>query len=89
MAHLSCELGIAFDGDGVVDAKRRILRRDQLMILLARDILQRHAGGPILAHVKASDLLFAEIARAGGKPVMLPSGCAGAVPRSSISTGYG
>jgi phosphomannomutase len=81
VARRGCELGIAFDGDGdrigVVDAKGRILWGDQLMILLARDVLQRHPGAPILADVKASDLLFAEIARAGGKPVMLPTGHSG------------
>jgi phosphomannomutase len=44
------------------------------MIVLARDVLKRHPGAPILADVKASDVLFAEIARAGGKPVMLPTG---------------
>jgi phosphomannomutase len=73
-----CDLGIAFDGDGdrigVVDAKGRILWGDQLMIVLARDVLKRHPGAQILADVKASDVLFAEIARAGGKPVMLPTG---------------
>jgi len=73
-----CDLGIAFDGDGdrigVVDAQGRILWGDQLMIVLARDVLRRHPGAPILADVKASDVLFAEIARAGGKPVMLPTG---------------
>jgi phosphomannomutase len=78
VARRGCDLGIAFDGDGdrigVVDAKGRILWGDQLMIVLARDVLQRHPGAPILADVKASDVLFAEIARAGGKPVMLPTG---------------
>ena len=78
VARRGCELGIAFDGDGdrigVVDATGRILWGDQLMILLARDVLQRHPGAPILADVKASDVLFAEIERAGGKPVMLPTG---------------
>jgi phosphomannomutase len=76
-----CDLGIAFDGDGdrigVVDATGRILWGDQLMIVLARDVLKRHPGAPILADVKASDVLFAEIARAGGKPVMLPTGHSG------------
>ena len=76
-----CDLGIAFDGDGdrigVVDATGRILWGDQLMILLARDVLKRHPGAPILADVKASDVLFEEIARAGGKPVMLPTGHSG------------
>jgi phosphomannomutase len=40
-------------------------------------VLKRHPGAPILADVKASDVLFAEIARAGGKPVMLPTGHSG------------
>jgi phosphomannomutase len=78
VARHGCDLGIAFDGDGdrigVVDARGRILWGDQLMIVLARDVLKRHPGAPILADVKASDVLFAEIARAGGKPVMLPTG---------------
>ncbi len=73
-----CDVGIAFDGDGdrigIVDARGRILWGDQLMIVLARDVLSRHPGAPILADVKASQVLFDEIARAGGKPVMLPTG---------------
>jgi phosphomannomutase len=81
LARLGCDLGIAFDGDGdrigVVDAKGRILWGDQLLIILARDVLKRHPGAPILADVKASDVLFAEIAKAGGKPVMLPTGHSG------------
>jgi phosphomannomutase len=81
VARRGCDLGIAFDGDGdrigVVDASGRILWGDQLMIVLARDVLKRHPGAPILADVKASDVLFAEIAKAGGKPVMLPTGHSG------------
>ena len=73
-----CDLGIAFDGDGdrigAVDAKGRIVWGDQLMIVLGRDVLRRHPGAPILADVKASQVLFDEIARLGGKPVMLPTG---------------
>jgi phosphomannomutase len=73
-----CDLGIAFDGDGdrigVVDAGGRILWGDQLMIVLARDVLARHPGAPILADVKASQVLFDEIARAGGRPMMVATG---------------
>jgi phosphomannomutase len=73
-----CDLGIAFDGDGdrigVVDSQGRILWGDQLMVVLARDVLTRHPGAPILADVKASQVLFDEIARMGGQPVMAATG---------------
>jgi len=73
-----CDLGIAFDGDGdrigIVDARGRILWGDQLLIVLARDVLARHPGAPVLADVKASQVLFDEIAAAGGKPQMVATG---------------
>jgi phosphomannomutase len=73
-----CDLGIAFDGDGdrigVVDSRGRIFWGDQLMVVLARDVLRRHPGAPILADVKASQVLFDEIARMGGRPVMAVTG---------------
>jgi len=72
------ELGIAFDGDGdrigVVDARGRIVWGDQLLILLAADVLKRYPGAPIIADVKASQVLFDEIARMGGRPVMWKTG---------------
>jgi phosphomannomutase len=74
----SCELGIAFDGDGdrigVVDSRGRILWGDQLLLVLARDVLRRNPGAPILADVKSSQVLFDGIAEAGGKPVMMETG---------------
>ncbi|HUC71741.1 MAG TPA: phosphomannomutase/phosphoglucomutase [Stellaceae bacterium] len=78
VAREHCDLGIAFDGDGdrigVVDAQGEIWWGDQLMIVLARDVLTRHPGAPILADVKASQILFDEIAKAGGRPVMTATG---------------
>ena len=78
VARERCDLGIAFDGDGdrigVVDSQERILWGDQLMVVLARDVLARHPGAPILADVKASQVLFDEIARMGGQPVMAMTG---------------
>ncbi len=78
VARERCDLGIAFDGDGdrigVVDSQGRILWGDQLMVVLARDVLIRHPGAPILADVKASQVLFDEIARMGGRPVMAATG---------------
>jgi phosphomannomutase len=78
VASEGCDLGIAFDGDGdrigVVDSRGRILWGDQLMVVLSRDVLVRHPGAPILADVKASQVLFDEIARMGGRPVMAATG---------------
>jgi phosphomannomutase len=73
-----CDLGIGFDGDGdrigVVDARGRIMWGDQLLIVLARDVLSRNPGAPIIADVKASQVFFDEIERAGGRPIMAQTG---------------
>src|SRR6516225_2044308 len=78
VARERCDIGVAFDGDGdrigVVDGRGRILWGDQLMVVLARDVLARHPGAPIIADVKASQVLFDEIARMGGHPVMAATG---------------
>ena len=72
------EVGIAFDGDGdrigLVDGQGRILFGDQLLQILAEEVLGRHPGAPIIADVKASEALFDEIARLGGRPVMWKTG---------------
>jgi phosphomannomutase len=72
------DLGIGFDGDGdrigVIDGQERILWGDQLLALLARDVLAEHPGSTIIADVKASKVLFDEIARLGGQPVMYKTG---------------
>jgi phosphomannomutase len=73
-----CDIGIAFDGDGdrigVVDDKGEVLWGDQLMCLFARDVLAEYPGATIIADVKASQVLFDEIAKAGGKPLMWKTG---------------
>ena len=72
------DLGIGFDGDadriGAVDDKGGMLLGDQLMVVLARDVLREHPGATIIADVKASQVLYDEIARAGGKPLMFKTG---------------
>jgi phosphomannomutase len=72
------DLGIAFDGDGdrigVVDAQGRILWGDQLMTVLAADVIREKPGATIIADVKASQVLFDEIARVGGTPLMWRTG---------------
>ena len=72
------DVGIAFDGDadriGVVDDSGAILFGDQLLVVLARDVLRSKPGATIIADVKASQVLFDEIARAGGVPLMWKTG---------------
>jgi len=72
------DIGIAFDGDadriGLVDDAGAILFGDQLLVLLARDVLKSHPGATIIADVKASQVLFDEVAKAGGAPLMWKTG---------------
>jgi phosphomannomutase len=72
------DIGIAFDGDadriGAVDDAGNILAGDQLLVILARDVLRDHPGATIIADVKASQVLFDEVARAGGNPLMWKTG---------------
>jgi phosphomannomutase len=72
------DLGIAFDGDadriGAVDNHGCMLFGDQLLVVLARDVLKAHPGATIIADVKASQVLFDEIAKAGGTPLMWKTG---------------
>jgi phosphomannomutase len=72
------DMGVALDGDGdrlgVVDGDGEVLWGDQLMTVLAADVLARHPGATIIADVKASQILFDEIARMGGKPLMWRTG---------------
>ena len=73
-----CDLGIGFDGDGdrigVVGPQGEIYWADILMAIYARDILKRQPGAPIIADVKCSRVLFDEIKRLGGRPIMSPTG---------------
>lgn len=74
----NCDFGIAFDGDGdrigVIDEKGTILRCDMLLAIYARDILEERKGSPIIADVKCSQVLFDEIDRLGGVPIIWKTG---------------
>ena len=73
------DIGIAFDGDadriGVIDDQGAIVWGDHVLILYARDVLQRTGKGQaIIFDVKCSQALPDEITRAGGTPVMWKTG---------------
>lgn len=78
VAEKNCDLGIAFDGDGdrigVVDENGTILRCDILMTIYARDVIAQNPKAHIIGDVKCSQVMFDEIARMGGTPVMWKTG---------------
>jgi len=72
------DIGFAFDGDGdrlgVVDQRGRIVWGDQILGILAQDLLVRRPGARIMADVKCSQTLFDAITRQGGEALMAPTG---------------
>jgi phosphomannomutase/phosphoglucomutase len=72
------DVGIAYDGDadriGAVDDRGEVLFGDSLLTLFAREILRRKPGATIISEVKASQNLYDDIARHGGKPLMWKAG---------------
>ncbi len=72
------DLGIAYDGDGdrigIIDDEGNIIWGDVLMVLFVRDILPSNPGAPIISEVKASKVLYDEIEKLGGRPIMWKTG---------------
>lgn len=72
------DVGLAFDGDsdraGFIDEHGHHIAADKLLAVLARDMLSRYPGNPVVFDVKASQALPNEIKKYGGKPVMWKSG---------------
>ncbi len=72
------DVGIGFDGDadriGAVDEKGSIIFGDKLLLLYAREILARKPGSVIIGDVKCSKVVYEDIERRGGKPVMWKTG---------------
>ncbi|AEH46013.1 phosphoglucomutase/phosphomannomutase alpha/beta/alpha domain I [Thermodesulfatator indicus DSM 15286] len=75
---IGADFGVGYDGDGdrigVVDDKGKILWGDQLLIIFAREILKERPGATIIGEVKCSQVMYDEIARLGGKPIMWKTG---------------
>ncbi|MBQ0799100.1 MAG: phosphomannomutase/phosphoglucomutase [Porticoccaceae bacterium] len=72
------DVGLAFDGDGdrlvAVTASGRIVWPDELMMIFARDIINRHPGTDIVFDVKSTRRLSSLISDYGGRPVMWKTG---------------
>lgn len=72
------ELGLGFDGDGdrigLVDERGNYLAADYIIMLLARDYLERHPGQRVLIDVKASQNTIDYIKLHGGIPFLWKTG---------------
>ena len=74
----SLNLGFAYDGDGdrvgLVDENSKIITADEVLLMLAKDHLQRFPSNPVIFTVSNSGTLHTEIEKWGGKPVMCKVG---------------
>lgn len=72
------DVGVAFDTDGdrfaIMDEKGTRYENDQIMILLAKDILSRCPGTKVIFDIKSSMTLPEEIKKYGGIPILFKTG---------------
>jgi phosphomannomutase / phosphoglucomutase len=72
------DVGIGYDGDadriGAIDEQGHVLWGDRLMVVYSRDILAVKPGSTIISEVKASQCLYDDIAKQGGRPIMWKTG---------------
>ena len=72
------DLGIAFDGDadriGAIDEKGSVVWGDYLLLIYAREILTRKPGATFIGEVKCSQVMYDELEKLGGRPIMFKTG---------------
>ncbi|MDH4302020.1 MAG: phosphomannomutase/phosphoglucomutase, partial [Nitrospira sp.] len=76
--HHKADVGIGYDGDadriGAIDEQGHVLWGDRLLVLYSRDILAEKPGSTIISEVKASQSLYDDIAKRGGRGLMWKTG---------------
>lgn len=72
------DIGFAFDGDGdrvgMVDENGDNIYSDRMLIILARQVLEKEPGGKIIFDVKCTKALPEDIKKHGGIPIMWKTG---------------
>jgi phosphomannomutase/phosphoglucomutase len=78
------DIGIGYDGDadriGVINDKGEVIWGDMLLVIFARDIIERRKAEGIqekpifIGDVKCSQIMYDEIERIGGNPIMWKTG---------------
>ncbi len=73
-----CDLGIAFDGDGdrvgVIDRNGHIIATDNILALLAGDVVRQQPGATVVVDVKAGPTLRTVLARLGANVIISKTG---------------
>lgn len=74
----NADVGVSFDTDGdrfgVLDETGRKYENDQILVLLAKDILKRNPGAKVIFDIKSSMILPAQIKKYGGRPILFRTG---------------
>lgn len=72
------KVGIGFDGDadriGLIDDNGKFILGDEMMALIAQDILSENRGAKIIGDVKCSDRMYEFVRQRGGQPIMWKTG---------------
>jgi phosphomannomutase/phosphoglucomutase len=72
------DIGLAIDGDGdrlgITDEQGEVVWPDRFLILLSRQVLEKHPGSRIIFDVKCSQALPEDIEAHGGIPIMWKTG---------------
>jgi phosphomannomutase/phosphoglucomutase len=72
------DIGLAIDGDGdrlgITDEQSQVVWPDRFLILLSRQVLEKHPGSKIVFDVKCSQALPEDIEAHGGIPIMWKTG---------------
>ncbi|MEC6997727.1 MAG: phosphomannomutase/phosphoglucomutase [Pseudomonadota bacterium] len=78
MNRVSADIGIAFDGDGdrigIINNDNNFISGDKLLFIFASEVIKKNPGATIISDVKASNKIFDQIAKIGGKPLMWKTG---------------
>ncbi|HBW37299.1 phosphomannomutase/phosphoglucomutase [Desulfosporosinus sp. BICA1-9] len=75
---ISAAVGLSFDGDGdrlgVIDQNGQNIWSDRVLLLLARQLLERKKGAKIVFDVKCTQALVEDIETHSGQPIMWKTG---------------
>ncbi|MCC8372437.1 MAG: phosphomannomutase/phosphoglucomutase [Rickettsia endosymbiont of Pseudomimeciton antennatum] len=74
----NCDVGIAFDGDAdriaIISKKGRIILGDQILCILAKEVIDQNPQATIIMDIKSSGAIFNQIKSYGGRPIMWKTG---------------